>query len=511
MDDIVIGIDSSTQSTKAIAWSRTGELIAEGRSPIDISNPRHSWFEQKCQAWWDSCQRALKELTAQIDSDRIAGISISNQRETITFLDRHGKEVRPAMVWLDERAHGQVVTLAREIGADVIHDITGRPVDITPPLYRVAWLKKNEPAAFEKTAFFTDVHAYLVFKLCGHLKTGWISADPMGYFDIRKKEWSSTLLEYLDILPGRLPSVFPPGTLLGKVSGDIAVQTGLAENTPIFAGGGDGQCAALGTDCTVVNQAYLNLGTAVVSGVWSPDCINSHAWRTEISATGNGYILETCLRSGAFLINWFADQFLPGDRSEKFFFSALEKKVKDIPIGSDGLITLPYWSGVMNPHWDPKARGCFIGLSGSHSPEHLYRSILEGICLYLAEATRLMEKETDTTIEQIVAIGGGASSPLWVQMLADVMGKPIAVSDTLEASSLGAAMIAGYGAGWFETIEAAAGAMRGGTRQIAPDLGDKKRWDKLLSIHSRVYADNAHTFKELNALAEMNATADKEK
>jgi xylulokinase len=497
MKDLVVGIDSSTQSAKAIAWTKSGELVAEGRSPIEFHNPRLYWFEQNSRDWWDSCQVALQQLTTQVKPERIAGISISNQRETVAFVNHDGEDVRPAIIWLDERSRKQVDELACRIGADVIHDITGRPVDITPVLYRLVWLKENEPQAFEKTEYFADVQAYLVYKLTGQWKTGWFSADPMGYFDIRKKEYSPTLLNYLGLPPTRFPQPFAPGTKLGSVTKQAARLTGLLPETAIFAGGGDGQCAALGTNCITSDQAYINLGTAVVSGVWSPQCLNKKAWRTEISPTGEGYILETCLRSGAFLINWFVDQFLPGDRSEKDFFKNLEQQAQDIPIGSDGLITLPYWSGVMNPHWNPNGRGCFIGLSGGHTPAHLYRSILEGMCLDQAQATAGVEKEAGLRVKRFIAIGGGASSPLWTRMLADSTGKEVAISDTVEASALGAATIAAYGVGWYESFNEAAAAMSGKTKLVKPDPKTRQTWDELLEIYGRLFPDNEETFNAL--------------
>jgi xylulokinase len=501
MKDLVVGIDSSTQSTKAMAWTKTGEFVAEGRCSIDLLKPRMFWFEQNSRDWWNSCRVALRQLMEQVKPERIAGISISNQRETVAFLDEGGKDNRPAMVWLDERSRKQVEELSSHIGADVIHDITGRPVDITPALYRLAWLKENEPRAFEKTRRFVDVQAYLVYQLSGEWKTGWFSADTMGYFDIRKKEYSPRLLNYLGLSADRFPPAFAPGTQIGSISQEAAEQTGLLPETAIFAGGGDGQCAGLGTACITSDQAYINLGTAVVSGVWSPHCLNSKAWRTEISPTGDGYILETCLRSGAFLINWFVDQFLPGDRKEKTFFKKLEQEARKIPIGSDGLITLPYWSGVMNPHWNPNARGCFIGLSGGHKPVHLYRSILEGICLNQAQATSELEKETGLRVEKFVAIGGGASSPMWTQMLADATGRNVAISDTVEASALGAAMIAAYGAGWFSSFNEAAVAMSAKTKIVEPDPKVRPLWDELLRIYRGLFPNNEQTFNDLIQLA----------
>jgi xylulokinase len=151
----------------------------------------------------------------------------------------------------------------------------------------------------------------------------------------------------------------------------------------------------------------------------------------------------------------------------------------------------------MNPHWNPNGRGCFIGLAGGHTPVHLYRSILEGMCLDQAQATDALEKETGIDVAKFVAIGGGASSPLWTQMLADSTGKTVAISETAEASALGAAMIAGFGAGWFATFDEAAEAMSGNTKIVEPDPKLRQTWDELLAIYRRIFPDNEKTFNDL--------------
>jgi len=492
----VIGLDSSTQSTKAIAWSADGRAVAEGRALIPMSNPALGWFEQNPHDWWNSCVTALADLGASVDLELAEGLAISNQRETISFLDQDFNTLQPAILWLDERARGQVKTVAAALGAENIHRISGKPVDITPVLYRLAWLKENHPATFEQTAWFADVQAYLVRHLTGEMKTGWISSDPMGCFDVEKKCWSTEILDYLGLDAGRFPQSLKPGTRLGATTAAAADATGLAPQMPVFAAGGDGQCAGLGTNCTMPGRAYINLGTAVVAGVWSKDYIHNSAWRTEISATGAGYINEMCLRSGAFLINWFVENFTRGQKNNAEIFDELEAAAARIPIGSDGLLTLPYWAGCMNPHWDPDARGIFIGLSGSHLPAHLYRSILEGITLDVAQGTQAMVA-AGIDIDEFIAIGGGAKSPLWCQMLADATARPVKVCGTVEASALGAGMIAATGAGWFATIEDAASAMSAGHTTITPDPKAQKRYAELLEIYQPVYRNNAASFAAL--------------
>jgi len=318
---LVIGLDSSTQSTKAIAWDATGQAIAEGRADIPMANPRLDCFEQNIEDWWTSAVTALKQLTSQIDTQAIQGLAISNQRETLAFVDGDDKASYPAMVWLDERSRAEVTRFSETFGADNIHRITGRHIDITPCLYRYVWLRKHEPAAWKNTAWFIDVQAFLVKRLCGgEYRTGWISADPMGIFDVVEKQWSAPLLDALGLDTTRLPTTYAPGTALGSITAAASMATGLPEGLTVYAAGGDGQCAGLGTNCTVPDRAYINLGTAVVSGIWSPNYRYHSAWRTEIAAQGEGYIYENCLRSGAFLINWFVDQFVAQGKATRETF-----------------------------------------------------------------------------------------------------------------------------------------------------------------------------------------------
>ncbi|ORE92053.1 FGGY-family carbohydrate kinase [Aurantimonas sp. 22II-16-19i] len=500
-EPVVVGLDSSTQSTKAIAFDGAGRIVAEGRAPIALANPRFGWFEQEPADWRVSARAALAQLTAAIDPARIVGLAVSNQRETMAHLAADGSSVRPATVWLDERATAEVEALAARLGRRTIHEITGRPVDIIPCLYRLAWMQAHEPELYARTALFADVQSVLVMDLCGgKARTSWSSADPFALFDIRAKAWSKTILEAIDLAEEKLPETHAPGTRLGEITAEAAAATGLPKGCPVFAGGGDGQCAGLGTNCTDPAQAYVNLGTAVVSGVWQPDFAVSDAFRTEIAAQGDGYIFENCLRGGAFLINWFVDKFL-GGRADPAIFDRLEAEASALPIGSAGVLVQPWWGGVMDPHWDSQTRGTILGLSGSHGPAHIYRAILEGITLWLAAATARTEAVTGRSVERYVAIGGGANSPLWRQMLADASGRPLCISGTLEASALGAGMIAATGAGWFPSIEAAAAAMSGPTRQIDPDPARGDAYGELGDIFAAAHAATADLNHRLVALA----------
>ena len=505
-EPLVIGLDSSTQSTKAIAWNRAGQIVAQGRADIAMSNPAQDHFEQNPQHWWSSCVQAISDCVAQIAPQRIQALAISNQRETLGFIGENGDSTYPAIVWLDERARSQVAAFADKFGKENIHRITGRPPDLTPCLYRFLWMKENEPQIYARTQCFVDVQAYLVQRLCdGPYRTGWISADPMGLFDLTERKWSAELLHELSLDESRLPETFPPGAQLGEITTAAAKVTGLPAGMPIFAAGGDGQCAGLGTNCTIADRAYINLGTAVVSGIWSPDYQYNSAWRTELAAQGEGYIYENCLRSGAFLVDWFVDQFVAHGKADAEVFKQLEAAALDIPIGSDGLLVQPYFSGVMDPHWDTSARGVLLGLSGSHTPAHVYRAIIESITLDQVMRTQDMELAAAQQISHFVAIGGGANSPMWCQMLADASAKPVHVSSTIEASALGAGMIAAFGAGWFSSITEAAQQMAGETTAVLPDDSKQVAYHGLLAIYRDLY----HATSDLNH--RMVAFADKQR
>ena len=264
--DLVIGIDSSTTATKAIAWDRRGRAVAETRVSQPISNPKPGWFEQEVSDWTTALGKSLKLLTRKVDAKRIAAIAISNQRESFAQFDKRGRPLRPGSLWLDERAADQAAALATKIGPERLRGISGKPADITPCIARCAWFAEHMPAMWKKTAMTAEVHGVLVHFLTGHWHTSTASADPMGLIDMARYDWSDELLAAVDLSRGQLPKLFRPGEQVGEVTAEAAKLTGLKAGTPVIAGGGDGQCAGTGTNVFVKGRAYVNIGTACVSG-----------------------------------------------------------------------------------------------------------------------------------------------------------------------------------------------------------------------------------------------------
>jgi len=480
---LVIGLDSSTQSTKAIAWSAAGDMVAEGRADIPMSTPRRGYFEQDPNAWWAAACTALKEVCAQIDLTCVDGLAISNQRETMGYFNHDLSPAHPAIVWLDNRSVGEVEELAGKIGEVRFHEITGKPKDVTPGHSRILWLKKNRPEMMQDAPKILDVNAYLTARLTGEATTSWASADPSGVFDIEKKQWSGTVLDAIGVVSEQFAKPVAPGTLIGEILPQAVEQTGLPRGTHIYAGGGDGQCAALGVNALGKGRVYLNLGTAIVTGSWSETPQISQAWRTMTSPTGAGYILEGVMRSGTFFMDWFVENYV-SRKDRGATHQSLQTAAQALPIGTDGLLVCPFLTGCMNPFWDMNARAAFFGVSPDHDAVHLYRGAMEALTGEIARTISGMQ-DKGLEINEIIAVGGGANSALWRQMLVDATNLPMTLSKSLEASSLGAGMIAAVGAGWFDSIEQAAETMSATGERFQANPGAHENWQSLLSRQQR--------------------------
>lgn len=499
--DLFIGIDSSTTATKVIAWDSVGRSIAQSSCSIPLSSPKSCWYEQDPENWWSSAVKALRDLLQQVDKERIAAIAVANQRETFAALDSKGDPVRPAIIWLDERCREQVDKFAQLFGDENLHRITGKPKDYAPVVYRLAWMKEHEPELYKKASVFSDVQAYLVNKLTGSIKTSWASADPMGIFDLERKEWSQEILKQLDITPDKLPVAACPGTLLGYVTEASARLTGLRAGTPVAAGGGDGQSAGLGVNALTPSRAYLNLGTAVVSGSFIQNYIVDKAFRTMAACSDEGYYCETSLRSGSFLIDWFLNKVVKADLpGQTEIYEIMEEEAGRTEAGSEGLFVLPYWNAVMNPYWDPDARGCIIGLSSGHGRGHIYRAILEGIAMEQTLATDLVEKAAGINIEEFAVIGGGAKSSLWRQIISDTSGRKVLQMATAEASALGAGISAAVMAGRFSSFKQAADSMTHVISETHPNPENAKRYRELLQIYRDIYPNIRGIFRKISSL-----------
>ena len=488
MQNTVIGIDLSTTTAKAIAWNAQGQAVAEGRAPLSLERPEPNAYEQHPDAWWRAVQTALSSVVAQVPADSVAAVAIANQRETIGITDTGDTPLRPAILWLDERRKAEVADLSAKIGVERLHRLTGKPLDWAPAVYSLAWLARAEPDVFARIAHVYDPHAWIVRRLTGEFATSWASADPLGAFDISGHRWAEDVLQALPLAPDKFPTASAPGTVIGQITKSASALTGLRAGTPVVSGGGDGQAGGLGTGVAKPGTAYLNLGTAVVSGVYDREPRIDPAFRTMCAIDRDGYILETSLRSGTLLVNSMIRQMFGLDPdADPGVFRRLELEATAARPGSGGLLLLPYWNGVMNPYWDQDARGCLLGLSPDHGRGEIYRALLEGIALEQAFATNRVAAATGTPVESFVAIGGGSASDPWCRIMADITARPVIRAETAEASSLGAGIAAAVGIGWYGSFAEAADAMTRTGAIFEPDPALADFHAELLALYRDLY------------------------
>jgi xylulokinase len=502
---LVLGIDCSTTACKAIVWSASGEAVAEARASIPLLNPAPDAWEQDAEGYWAAlCSSVKGALAAASDALGRAGqaeggpacgiraVCVTHQRETFVLTDERGAPLRPAIVWMDSRCRAEIALAVASIPAGTIQRISGKVPCTTPSMYKVMRALREDRALAAARPRVLDVHAFLVHRLTGAFRTSLASADPTGLVDMEARAWSAPLLSLAGLSPSQLPALLEPGARIGEVSAVAALACGLPEGLPVIAGAGDGQAAALGAGIASPGsaspgsaspdapgtpgaagrgeaRAYLNLGTAIVSGVLSGSYLVDRAFRTLYGAAPGTFLLETDLKGGAFTVSWLVERLLGYSPEEAAAAtSSLDALASRVAPGAGGLVLLPYWNGVMNPYWDDDASGLLLGLRGEHGPAHVFRAVLEGVALEQRVHLEGVERATGRRIDEVVAMGGGARSDLFCQIVADVLGKRVVRCRSAEATCLGAGILAAAAAGLHPSVEAAARAMTATGASFSP-------------------------------------------
>jgi xylulokinase len=533
--DLVVGLDCSTHGAKAIAFTAAGAPVAEGRAPFDLLTPAPGWYEQRAGDWEAAALAALAAVGAAV-GPRVAAIGVTHQRETFVPVGADDRPVRAAIVWMDERAHAEVARLRAGLGEARFHELTGKPLSLTPSVTKILWLREHEPAAFRAARRWRDVGGFLARALTGADVTSVASADPMGLVDLRAGRFSAEILDFAGLAPDRLPVLLPCGAVAGTLRPAVAARTGLPAGTPVVVTAGDGQAAALGAQITGLERAYLNLGTAIVSGAVADAYRIDRAFRTMAGAEPGTFLLESDLKGGTFTLDWLRERVLggaapadlargsgpregagfagladlargsgprqgagfagwsdlargSGPREGAGFagLADLERAAAALPAGAEGLVLVPYFASVMNPYWDDAASGILVGLRGAHGPAHLLRAVFEGIALEERLHLDLIGAAAGQRIEGVHVLGGGAASDLWCQILADALDRPVTRTRTAEATALGAAMLAAVAAGLAPSAGAAAAQMGGLGRSFTPGAAAPRYARLFEEVYVRLY------------------------
>lgn len=498
---LVIGIDSSTTSTKAIVVDPTGAVLALGRCDIAMSTPAKDHYEQDPRDWRRSTDAAVAAAVGQLSDAtraRIAAVCITPQRQSFGLFDEAGTPLRPGILWLDGRASEQVARL----GSEHVHVLSGMVPDVTPSFYKIAWLHDHEPDVLRSAARIAGVHGHLVHELTGLWADSAATADSLGLFDMAALDWSDELLDLAGVRRDQMLDLVPPGEVIAPIRRDVLDAWGIAQELPLVAGCGDGQAAGIGAGAVEPDEAYLNMGTALVAGIHSDRYRHGSVYRTDAAGLPGHYVLEIVQNSGAYLAGWFREQLgdpALGGRPD----AELERAAAAVAPGADGLLTLPYWNAVQSPHWDPLARGAVVGFAGVHGRAEMYRSILEALCLEMARNFRGLERDTGVRITSVRVMGGGQRSPLWRRIMTDCLGVPLTACAEEEISAMGAAvmaMAAVPGHGGSGDMRACARAMARFTDVTEPDAAMTERYRAIGEVQGQLYAALRDVFPKLAAL-----------
>lgn len=485
MTELLIGLDLSTTAAKAVVVDGQGHVHAEGRAVFPLSNPCPGGWEQDARDWLAAALSALRSAATALGprAADVRAIAIAQQRETFVVCDEAGEPLAPAIVWMDGRSTPEVREVCAQLPADTIHDLSGKVPCTTPSLFKIRMLlRRLRPELAHARKRVTDVHGYLVHALTGRWVSSTAAADPLGLIDMRRADWSDTLCELAGVQRDELCELVAPGQPIAPLRTDW--ELGLPQDVLLVAGAGDGQAAALGAGASGEGHAYLNVGTALVAGVHVASYKVSRAYRTLFGAAPGTFLCESDLKGGTLTLDWLADRLLGGgerleageERSQRL--RALEQKAQLLPPGADGLLALPYWAGVMNPHWDDDASGALVGLRPDHGAEHVYRAVCEGLAFEQRLVFDSMQAELGR-FSSVTCVGGGAARPFLLGLFAAILERELRRSEQQETTALGAAVLAAAGAGCASSVAQAARVMVRTSEGAAPQADDQRSYRAL--------------------------------
>lgn len=494
----VIGVDASTSAVKAVAFAADGEQIGLGHTPLTLIEERAGWAEQHATEWYSALVSSLRKLGAQVDLSRAVGLAITCQRETVAILDADGNEIRPAITWVDTRCGSQV----ERFGARV-HEITGRPAAVSDSLFKLIWLRENEPDTLDAAVTIVDTAGYLIESLTGKRVTSFATASTLTVVDIHSRCYSDELLELCGLTAEQFPEMVDTMQQLGTVTAQAAAATGLPVGLPVIATVGDGQAAGVGVGVVDGNTGYASLGTGIALGAASSKYVHSPAFPTLEGYSPGHYYLEPVLATGSYLISWFVRTFgVEADpESARSPEQVIGDQARNVPPGANGLYCLPYWGGVLSPYWDRTPSGVFIGLRGVHALPHMYRAVLEGLSYEIRICLEAVEGARGGRLEELVVVGGGSRSELWVQTIADVCNRTVYVCAQTEVASLGAAVHAASATGLRpgESIAQVARGMASRGAAFAPDPERAAFYEHAFQGYRQIYELNRPIFAALHA------------
>ncbi|MBK0378799.1 gluconokinase [Mucilaginibacter segetis] len=497
MQKYFIGIDLGTGSTKAVAIDVTGKILYTTQYHYPTNNPNPGYSEQDPELVWEAFINAVNDVTNKLNYPPTA-VSFSSAMHSIAPVNEDGKSLMNMMTWADGRSGDIAVNILKSGKGEDIYRHTGTAIYAMSPLCKIIWLKQNEPELFNKARKFISIKEYIWYKLFGVFEVDYSIASATGLFDILELTWYKASLELAGISANQLSN--PVNTdhkrNLNATSNQLP---GISMSTAFIIGASDGCCANLGGNAIGNAVAALTIGTSGAVRVGSNRPVyNYQAMTFNYLLNKKTFICGGAVNNGGAAVDWLLKDFLKKEHVSTEDYKRLFKMVDAVSPGSNGMVFLPYLYGERAPIWDTKSSGAFININAKHQQQHFLRAALEGICFALNDVLKAVE-ESSEQVKEIVISGGFISSPVWVQLLADITGKKLVLLQSEDSSAIGAIFLAmealGVDTQFIHSKEAS------NRDVITPDMHNHLLYNKIFPVYKRLYADLKSSMHQLNTIS----------
>ena len=449
---LYIGVDLGTSAVKLLLMDETGKVLNIVSKEYPLSFPQPGWSEQNPSDWWTQSIAGLKELTAGMNKNDVAGISFGGQMHGLVVLDENDEVIRPAILWNDGRTQKETDYLNNEIGKEKLSRLTGNIAFAGFTAPKILWLKANEPQNFAKIKKIMLPKDYIAYRLTGEFSTDYSDASGMLLLDVKNKCWSKEMLEICGVKEEWMPKLYESYEKTGTLKPDVAEELGFPAECIVAAGAGDNAAAAIGTGTVGAGKCNLSLGTSGTLFITSDKFgVDPHNALHSFDHADGGYHLMGCMLSAASCNNWWMKDILCSDD-----FADEQKPLdEEGRLGENHVYFLPYLMGERSPHNDPSARASFIGMSMDTSRADMLQAVFEGVAYGLRDSLEVA-RSLGAAPERTTICGGGAKSPLWRKIVANIMDMKVDTVEVEEGPAYGGAILAAVADKKFESVEAAA-------------------------------------------------------
>ena len=479
---LYIGVDLGTSAVKLLLMDGNGKIEKIVSKEYPLSFPHPGWSEQKPEDWWAQSMEGLKELTSECDKSQVAGISFGGQMHGLVVLDKDDNVIRPAILWNDGRTGKETEYLNTVIGKDKLSEYTANIAFAGFTAPKILWMKENEPENFAKIAKIMLPKDYLAYKLSGIHCTDVSDASGMLLFDVKNKCWSKEMMDICSVREEQLAKIFESYEVVGTLKPEVAKELGLSESVKVIAGAGDNAAAAIGTGTVGDGRCNISLGTSGTIFISSKEfCVDDKNALHAFAHSDGHYHLMGCMLSAASCNKWWMEEIIGTTE-----FAKEQAPITDDKLGENNVYFLPYLMGERSPHNNPDARATFIGMSMDSTRADMTQAVLEGVAFGIRDSFEVARSQ-GIKIESTKICGGGAKSPLWKKIMANVLGIPVEVIESEEGPGYGGAILAAVGCGEYATVEEAADKLVKVVDVVKPDKELTAKYEERYQYFKQLY------------------------